>query len=91
MLELWDSPELEGVVINYGQKPRERRPQAVGSKYSESSQNSRIPGEIGVFDFKYKERPLKKRSLLDGSESSESSQNSWTPRQTGNFDVKQKE
>ena len=91
LLESWDSPELEGVVINYGQKPRERRPQAVGSEYSESSQNSWIPGEIGVFDFKYKERPLKKRSLLDGSESSESSQNSWTPRQTGNFDVKQKE
>ena len=68
-LESWDSPVVEGVVINYGQKPRDRRPQAVGSEYSESSQNSRIPGEIGVFDFKYEERSLKKRSLLNGTES----------------------
>ena len=59
-LESWESPEVEGVVINYGQRPRETRPQVVGSESKESSQNSRIPGEIGVFDFKYEEKPLKK-------------------------------
>ena len=63
-LESWESPEVEGVVINYGQGSREKRPQVVGSKSNESSQNSQIPDEIGVFNFKYEEKTLKNEAYL---------------------------
>ena len=59
-LELWESPEVEGVVINYGQRLTEMKPQMLDNKSNESSQNWRRPGVGGVFDFKYEEKPLKK-------------------------------
>ena len=64
LLESWESPEVEGVVINYGQGSREKRPQVVGSESNESSQNSQIQDEIGVFNFKYEEKTLKNEAYL---------------------------
>ena len=60
LLESWESPEVEGVVINYGQRPRGTKPQAIGSESDKSSQNSWIPGQTREFQFNYEEKPLEK-------------------------------
>ena len=50
--------------------------QVDSSKSGESSQNSRISTEVGIFELKYEEKLLRKGHLLNSSESSKHSQNS---------------
>ena len=57
-LESWESPEVEGVVINYGQRSTEIKPQELDSESNESSQNSRRPNEVGVSDFEHEEKTV---------------------------------
>ena len=53
-----------------------QQPQVGSSKSGESSQNSWISTEVGIFELKYEEKLLGKGHLLNLSESSEHSQNS---------------